>query len=288
MSLVRNAARIVVVAGVLCAASAAPASADTCYLDTVGSSCGPAQGNSAFNAMGAIFQQISSQTPGNVFLKLQPASGTSEQGFNTDGALTMDQIDTGNGTHSITKSQVPVVTINSVNYRQFFLDVNEPTALPRLSLDKLQIFLGAANLTGYSSGKLNNISPIFDLDTGSVDRWIKLDYTLNPTGVGDMVAYIPDSLFTAAYGTNPNVYLYSQFGSNWSADGGFEEWWVNSPLAPQGGGSVPEPTGLLLLGSGLLLAGKRIRRATSRQMADKAGGEPTKVTGSAELTLSNP
>ena len=46
--------------------------------------------------------------------------------------------------------------------------------------------------------KLNGLTAIYDLDAGG-DNWIKLDYSLNSgSGSGDMVAYIPNSLFTGA------------------------------------------------------------------------------------------
>ena len=81
-----------------------------------------------------------------------------------------------------------------------------------MSLDELRIFLGPDGVqSNYGSGMLNGVSPIYNLDNG-VDNWIKLDIALNPAGtVGDMVAYIPNSLF-ANPGSNPYVYLYSKFG----------------------------------------------------------------------------
>jgi len=121
---------------------------------------------------------------------------------------------------------------------------------------------------------LNGVAPIYNMDTGLTsaynDNWIKLDYTTNNggSGIGDMVAYIPNAAFGGAAGST-YVYLYSQFGTTMAgptslaSDAGFEEWWVKSPIQTQfTTQAVPEPTSLLLLASGLLVAGRRLRQKT--------------------------
>ena len=190
-------------------------------------------------------------------------------------------------TRNLLLSDVPVFTINDIEYREFLLDINEPGGNKSLiSLDDLQIFLSDSDtiggpLSGYDpsgnggymdSGTLGGLTAIYDLDTLSEDNWIKLDYSLNSggSGSGDMVVYIPNSLFNIP--NNTYVYLYSAFGlmdpaNCCEAADGFEEWWVRTG---QGGGgglpetAVPEPGTLLLVGGGLLVIGRKLRRRPRR------------------------
>jgi len=95
-------------------------------------------------------------------------------------------------------------------------------------------------------------------------------------------------MFTGVGGSS-YVYLYSQFGcggSNFTCDptrkmgaddtsaAGFEEWWVRSIVGGSGGGpqgqsAVPEPTTLVLFGTGLLVAARKFRRPTLKLRKSK-------------------
>jgi uncharacterized repeat protein (TIGR01451 family) len=188
---------------------------------------------------GALFHEFDpSNSTGtgliNSFVRIQ-ASGT-ERGYNTLGT---SEFDTTSGSQAIQISDVPLVTIDNVNYREFFLDANESNGTSLISLQQLQVFLGSTgNLTGYPTFG-GQATQIFDLDVGpDGDSRVDIDTSLfSGSGQGDLLVFIPDSAFT---GGGQFVYLYSAFGAinepvdGFSSDGGFEEWSVGAegPLVP--------------------------------------------------------
>ncbi len=198
---------------------------------------------------GAIFQQFDGLPKGSglisSFLRIQ---GTGiQQGYNSDyRPVEFDENTTAQFNHSVQLSSFNAIRVGEIDYRAFLLDINQ-NGNPILSIDDLKIALHTApNLTGFST---IFASPIYDLDAGG-DNWILLDYGLNGgSGQGDMLALIPNSLFTGP--DTQYVYLYSKAGENSIADDGFEEWATTE---------IPEPTTVALLGLGGLLMMRRRRK----------------------------
>jgi hypothetical protein len=198
---------------------------------------------------GAIFEQAGPQPTGTgvirSFVRVQTANAkiSVEQGYNTDARpLQFDENKSPQFTRSEPLSGVPIVTINGVQYREFLLDINQKMSQPLLSLDQLRIYVGSApNLLGYdpTTNTLAGLTPLFDLNAdGSSSNWITLNARIHAgSGVGDMFAYIPNSAFPAD--GSGYLYLYSRFGDQNGANGGFEEWSVRTNAAGQ---AVPPPS----------------------------------------------
>src|SRR3954471_14107320 len=206
---------------------------------------------------GAIFQQGSIQPSGtgqfNSFLRIH-ANGT-EYGYNTD-EFPHPPLDIQPGhewTHSLLLSAVPVFSIDGITYYQFMLDINQAQGQEKnlLSLDVLQFFTGTTPSPQCCPPGVDFGAARYNMDAGG-NNYILLDSSLSHgSGSSDMFAYIPTTAFAGSSGQY--LYLYSGFGENNASDGGFEEWGMGPATVPGGGGgsSVPEPSSILLLGSGL-------------------------------------
>jgi hypothetical protein len=259
--------RILAIAAAMLPLSVAAASAGVCDLTVAGSTC------SSVNFGGAIY--TNALPPGTFyidpFLQIKSSSAT-ERGYNTGADYTAGgprdyQYQQAGETSNLLLSDVPVVTIGGVQYREFLLAINEPGWNPLLSLDQLQVFLSPnANLMNYdtSTGKLANLTAVYDLDAGGTDNYVNLNYSVTASrGPVTALVYIPNSLFTQP--TSPQyVYLYSQFGAvaGASAGGGLEEWWVKTGSSGVRVtiANTPEPGSLVLLGSGVALVAARLRK----------------------------
>lgn len=210
---------------------------------------------------GAIYQQLDDSRSGsdslNVFLNMQQAEFSDfEQGYNTDARpVEFDENPDPALTRSIRLGDVPLVEIAGTMYREFVLDTQEPDASegdstpPFLSIDRLQLFLTSSpGITGYTgSGFGGSAVLVYDMD-GLEDSYVKL---LDPLGtaLGNMLLYVPDSLFAPHAAANEYVVLFSRFGDTFAAEGAAEQWGVR-----MGGGSaaVPEPGTMALIGSALV------------------------------------
>ena len=182
-----------------------------------------------------------------------------EQGYNTDYRgkdPKFPEFDEDNSPHtsSLNIASVPLVNLDGILYREFLLDINQNNKEGEslLSLDVIKIYL-------YENGMRNDYAsgwgdPIFDLDSEE-DNYVLLDYALNHgSGSGDMLLYVPNSLFE---GGAEFVYLYSLFGQNNSNNSGFEEWYVREGAEPP---VVPVPGAAILGMIGLIIAGKKLRK----------------------------
>jgi hypothetical protein len=253
-----------------------PLLASATTLDFTQAVCGTATGCSG-TLNGGVFltSNIAPTGTGNIdsFVRIS-TNNTTEQGYNTDfRPLQFDENNSPQFTRDLPLSSVPIV-VNpdsaTGSYYEFGLDINQNGTTPGhlLSLDLVQVFYSTSpdlhNFSGgyttscttgsfagatqvYSSGCTNNVLLDYNFESGS--------------GQGDMFLYLPTSLFANAP-AGSFVYLYSHFGaagSNYTNNDGFEEWFVrtSTPLPPP---AVPEPGTLALLGSGLAIAARGLRR----------------------------
>jgi len=179
------------------------------------------------------------------FLRLQAHGKDAgvEQGYNTDARpLEFNEKKDAQHTRSLLLSDVAKVNVGGTVYREFLLDINEPGAKTKslVSLDELKLYVSdQADLTGYddTTGQLAGLDPVFDLDADA-DNYVLLNAKLAPgSGKADALVYVKDSLFSQG-GDSSHVYLFSKFGENYAAEGGFEEWAARARPFTKGLGSI--------------------------------------------------
>src|SRR5258706_5722981 len=170
---------------------------------------------------GALFYSTDLQPTGTgviqPFVRIQ--AKPTEEGYNTDGVIEFDTKDQAgsNWTHSITLSQVPIVNIGGVNYREFVLDINETKTVTGrlLSMNDVQVFLSnSPSLSGFNRTTMTFASPgatqVYDMDAGpNGDQLVRMDYSqASGSSSGGLFAYVKDSLFP---GNGPCVFPYLKF-----------------------------------------------------------------------------
>jgi len=224
-----------------------------------------ASGASYTSTDGTVWTQLVSSPTGtgvySPFLRLQ-ANGT-EEGMNTDGDAHATYNDVaGSWTHAIQLNQLATVTVGSTNYYSFSLDINEANGGGKnfLSLDELRIYTLAGNGSLMSTNDVLSAGGTlrYDLDA-TIDQDVYMDYNLAAgSGHDDIQVLIPTSYFSGATGTD-YVYFYNKFGAttgmeaDFTSDAGFEEWHgllgTTNPPPPD---QLPEPSGVVLIGTGIL------------------------------------
>jgi hypothetical protein len=202
----------------------------------------------------ALFQQTGVQPTGcgviHDFVRLFSSGNIPvEQGHNTDARpLQFNENKSPTFTRSLQLSDVPLVTVDGVDYRQFLVGVNQKQSsgsAALLSLDELRIFMGnAPNLTGYdpTSHTLAGLKAAYDLSAqGDGSNYLVINSALtHGNGSGDVFVLIPDAVLTEAAsqsGGGTYVYLYSKFGVHDQCNGGFEQWAVQGQGTSSGSGS---------------------------------------------------
>jgi hypothetical protein len=227
--------------------------------------------NDSGSANGAIYEWTNYGPTGtgamNTFLRVQ-ANGM-EQGYNHSlgGNVPWDTKPSIH-THDIQYKDLVTRSVTGVDYYEFLLDINEQANGDRawLSLDNVQIFTRDSAISSADESLSGLGTERYNSDNGADgDVTVNLDYNRNNgSGSGDMFMLVPVSLFA---GTMPDdyVYFYSQLGATHPAGAGFEEWGMRKSVATEGpvpdDAPVPEPGSMLLLGSGLMLAARRLRAA---------------------------
>ncbi len=157
-----------------------------------------------------------------------------ENGYNTDfRPLSYEENTSPSFTTTLSLADVPVVTIDGVDYYEFRLDINQLNSSPLLSLDAIKLYKSDVT-DGDANGEIDDVGGWFDLNATLVydldydifntnsdgdnnqntDNSVLLDYSLQAgSGKSDMFFYVPVSNFGGADPETTNVTLYSEFGA---------------------------------------------------------------------------
>jgi PEP-CTERM motif-containing protein len=268
--MIRLIARIQVLAilAVFVMMSTTRAEATTINLTTAGSSgtlAGTTGGTAIFN-QGA---QLSGTGRFPAFVQVTSNNAVAAA-YNTTVNSVNDNGSSDEFNHEVLFSSLQVLNLGGTNYYSFFLDINESNNATDkyLSLDKLTIITSPT--ANQSSTPLPSGTTRWNMSASDV---IALNFDLEPgSGRADMEFLVLASAFA---GTLPGdtVYLYSSFGAlgvnpsglpagNYGTSDGFEEWAKGrSNAGPPP--TIPEPTTLVLLGTGLMGLGLAARRKFS-------------------------
>jgi hypothetical protein len=137
----------------------------------------------------------------------------SEQGFNTTARPA--PLDDVGDPKALTTGQVPRVTLDGTDYREFDLNIHENFLSPKLSLDSVEVFFAnTPDLTGFdpATGTLqaadgSRLQPSFTL----ADPVLLNGRLGHSRGSADMLLDVPDTAFMGTT-VDTYVYLYSKLG----------------------------------------------------------------------------
>ena len=194
------------------------------------------------------------------------ATGT-ESGYNTGASSPPFDTKAGPWTTDLLLSDIPIITLDGIDYFEFILDVNESGNRNKsfISLDDVKIFTsstGSQDTTDiFALGDLR-----YDLDFGG-DSAVLMDANMTSGNAQvDMTTFVPVSAFAGASATD-YVYFYSEFGTtgsfggnNYQTEGGFEQWAVQISATTV---FIPSPGALALLTLGLITARPRRRKRSA-------------------------
>jgi hypothetical protein len=217
---------------------------------------------------GALFFATQQQPAGtgyiDPFLRIQEKNF--EQGYNTDGGFPFDDKNPHNYQHSLYIPDLTATIINGTPYLAFMLDSNQngnSYTQHVLEMSALQIFTtNDPNQTTESfdsKGILQlNGTLVYNMNANGSNQVLT---TATGSGKADMFMYIPVSLVQTG---ELYLVLYSAFGNDIPADGGFEEWVFIPGTAP-----IPEAQTFFPV-VGLLAAVLSTRVLRRRKMAQLA------------------